>query len=1329
MKWQWKLPLALLVAFVLSLGLFPISSSAAEVEVSTYDDLKKAIDNASDEMTIKLGNDLELKEDTQSIEINDSKKITLLGNGHTIKFTGKENGITVSGKDTSLTLGGDDAGKLVISGPDADKPNVDPKNPETIENVKYEDTSREAPLINVKDDAALTMNDGVTLTDNWMAANWAKLQVNGVHRYHGGGVYVEGGSFTMKGGTVKRNSADWGGGVFIASDGKFTMSGGSIEGNVSSWGAGLCVMSSTADISGNAKVDGNRAMGYKYKDGNNEVIHSAIGGGIALMGAMPYGDNNFTNGDGALTIKDSASVSNNICCGDTKRNANNWGGGIGIAGSGKTGSVPALTLNINGGAINGNMASNGGGVSVYCSSATGGTESGASSNFSAEVKINMTNGEISGNKVNYKGGGVDLNGEFISFGSGNAASSAVFHMSGGKISNNEAIGYQASNNNRPDSTCTGGGVNLWGSDNNQFYMTGGEISGNKAVKGGGVHISDESWSKGDSIAALLGGVIQDNRAIYGPPDRDEKSTSNNYYGNEVYQAGVLYLDADQMTVKEEIALDSGKVVTLVNATEKDCKDFLLSTEFSSSYTLDDIPYKVSGNEVNYGRTVVKPGKLSFDGKDYQCDDAEPYVKHFTHKWRAVQTGTYYDKKTNNTGDSKNLVLYGYWVNFVVCTPLYAEADPDPMTIEPILIEETTAVSVEELCKQVQVPTLEGNKFSGWMRNDIGKKAQNWIDTDDDYVQADYDWIYEWELTTNRSANLPPDTIQAPYTFYAAWEKQSSMTFDANGGAWDDNETSKKVYIEEGKVTLPKDPVRDGWNFVGWNTDKGGKGEAFTADSIPADGMVVYAQWQQVPKSYTVTFEKGDHGSLDGTASFSVKEGESMENNGQSVPAVKPADDYTFIGWKSDIEGDDKTYSSEEIVKMQITQNITFTAQYKEKENPTENGTMTFDPNGGAWNGDKTPQKVEIKDGKVTLPKDPVRDGWVFVGWNTDKDGNGEVFTKDSVPTDGMTVYAQWKQAPKSYDVIFDKGDHGSLDGKASFSVEEGKTMKDNKDSAPEVKADSDYTFIGWKSSIDGKIYGSEYIVEMQITQNVIFTAQYKKNETMMFDPNGGAWDGDKTPQKVEIKDGKVIMPKNPVRDGWNFVGWNTDKGGKGEAFTADSIPADGMIVYAQWKQAPKSYDVIFDKGAHGSLDGKTSFTVKDGATMKGSGHTVPGVKPNDNYTFIGWKSSIDGKIYSSEDIAGMKITGDVTFTAQYKKKDGSSSTVSKPDDTKPSKPDDTKPSKPDSTSDDSKKGDASTVSKTGDDFKVLPLIGLMIVSMGGLIGIALSFRNRKRKNR
>ena len=67
MKWQWKLPLALLVAFVLSLGLFPISSSAAEVEVSTYDDLKKAIDNASGEMTIKLGNDLELKEDTQSM--------------------------------------------------------------------------------------------------------------------------------------------------------------------------------------------------------------------------------------------------------------------------------------------------------------------------------------------------------------------------------------------------------------------------------------------------------------------------------------------------------------------------------------------------------------------------------------------------------------------------------------------------------------------------------------------------------------------------------------------------------------------------------------------------------------------------------------------------------------------------------------------------------------------------------------------------------------------------------------------------------------------------------------------------------------------------------------------------------------------------------------------------------------------------------------------------------------------------------------------------------------------------------------------------------------
>ena len=47
------------------------------------------------------------------------------------------------------------------------------------------------------------------------------------------------------------------------------------------------------------------------------------------------------------------------------------------------------------------------------------------------------------------------------------------------------------------------------------------------------------------------------------------------------------------------------------------------------------------------------------------------------------------------------------------------------------------------------------------------------------------------------------------------------------------------------------------------------------------------------------------------------------------------------------------------------------------------------------------------DGKVALPADPVKEGSVFLGWNTKADGTGTTVTKDDVYTADTTVYAKW----------------------------------------------------------------------------------------------------------------------------------------------------------------------------------------------------------------------------------------------------------------------------------------------------------------------------------
>lgn len=44
-----------------------------------------------------------------------------------------------------------------------------------------------------------------------------------------------------------------------------------------------------------------------------------------------------------------------------------------------------------------------------------------------------------------------------------------------------------------------------------------------------------------------------------------------------------------------------------------------------------------------------------------------------------------------------------------------------------------------------------------------------------------------------------------------------------------------------------------------------------------------------------------------------------------------------------------------------------------------------------------------------MPTAPTRKGMVFAGWNTKPDGSGQTFTKYSIVTDDVTVYAQWKK--------------------------------------------------------------------------------------------------------------------------------------------------------------------------------------------------------------------------------------------------------------------------------------------------------------------------------
>jgi hypothetical protein len=138
----------------------------------------------------------------------------------------------------------------------------------------------------------------------------------------GGGVYVNtDGTFTMSGGEISGNNADFGGGVYVNTGGMFTMTSGTISGNTASWGGGVYT-GGTFTMSG-----GNISRNTGYYEGGGVYVKTGgtftmTNGTISGNTADSYyrgGGGVYVNTDGTFTMK-GGEISGNI--------AHTYGGGV-----------------------------------------------------------------------------------------------------------------------------------------------------------------------------------------------------------------------------------------------------------------------------------------------------------------------------------------------------------------------------------------------------------------------------------------------------------------------------------------------------------------------------------------------------------------------------------------------------------------------------------------------------------------------------------------------------------------------------------------------------------------------------------------------------------------------------------------------------------------------------------------------------------------------------------------------------------------------------------------------------------------------------------------
>lgn len=250
------------------------------------------------------------------------------------------------------------------------------------------------------------------------------------------------------------------------------------------------------------------------------------------------------------------------------------------------------------------------------------------------------------------------------------------------------------------------------------------------------------------------------------------------------------------------------------------------------------------------------------------------------------------------------------------------------------------------------------------------------------------------------------------------------------------------------------------------------------------------------KKYTITFDS-DGGSV--VEKQIVKRGEKVNK-----PTDPTRDGYIFIEW--DLGSSIYDFSAK------VTRNLILKAIWKEQEG----GKVTYVVNFNTDGGNSISNQIINKDGTITKPQDPVRDGYKFLGWYS----NNVLFDFNTPVTKNLELVAKWEKA------------------------------KDNSTTG---------TTTTTKKTTTKKNDTTNTTTTKKTTTNTTEAKKY----TVKFDSNGGS----KVSSKEVTSGSKVSKPSNPTRTGYKFSGWTLNN----KAYDFNSKVTSNITLVAKW--TAKTYTV------------------------------------------------------------------------------------------------------------------------------------------------------------
>ena len=425
------------------------------------------------------------------------------------------------------------------------------------------------------------------------------------------------------------------------------------------------------------------------------------------------------------------------------------------------------------------------------------------------------------------------------------------------------------------------------------------------------------------------------------------------------------------------------------------------------------------------------------------------------------------------------------------------------------------------------------------------------------------------------------TLTEDITLYAIWGEAVTVTLNAKEGGyfteWNEETNAWDKQVQEQSIILEKGSAFDGGGTPTANPGKYFKGWAYSPDATEVlqydsnlngyftltEDITLYAIWGEAVtvtciaiNGYLLVWDSNLGKMVESASdSYTAEKGDAFQNRyptrpneGKRLKCISTDENGTNIVDSSFVLTEDTTvyYIFEDYVPL----------------------TVTWDYNGGLEDGNTSCNDVVSPGDDVFFDDhEPEREGYILVGWSTEKDGsvviqnpglnyddwNGASFEVN----EDITFYAKWERVCT---VTWDYNG-GQSDGKEAYS-------EDYAAGEEVFVSDAEregLAFLGWSKNKNGTA-DDIYLKKntwFKVTESITLYAVWGEGYTVTWD-YGSIIDGEEN-YRCTYADGEMITPPYIERDGYFLLGWSMEKDGDitiGKHETWE-LKAD-ITFYAKW---------------------------------------------------------------------------------------------------------------------------------------------------------------------